>query len=91
METAENLIAYAKENGRICPMPMRWNEFYTRITEDQSSKPPQPLILAAWHETPALMKMIRLQEHIEFAAQTGRLDLAAEFLRSLPEDQWHHL
>jgi hypothetical protein len=49
------------------------------------------LILAAWHDTPAMLKMLRMAEHIEWAAQHGALEVVAKYLRSLPEDQWLHL
>ena len=37
-------------------------------------QPALPLILGAWHETPAVMKMTRLTEHIEWAEQYGVLE-----------------
>ena len=54
-------------------------------------EPAAPLILAAWHDMPPMLKMIRLAEHIEWAAQHGALEGIAKFLRGLPEDQWFHI
>ena len=54
-------------------------------------QPPLPLILGAWHDTPGMLKLLRLAEHIEWAAKHGGLDAVARFLRSLPEDEWFHL
>jgi hypothetical protein len=54
-------------------------------------QPALPLILGAWHETPAVMKMTRLTEHIEWADQHGVLKEVDTFLRSLPESEWAHL
>jgi len=54
-------------------------------------QPAPPLILAAWHDTPAMLKMLRLTEHIEWAAQHGALDSTARFLRELREEYWFHI
>jgi len=56
-----------------------------------SWKPPLPLILAAWHETPAMSKMFRLAEHIKWADNHGALPEVPVFLRNLREEDWHHL
>jgi hypothetical protein len=54
-------------------------------------EPPLPLILAAWHTTPALPKMVRLAEHIEWAAKHNAITEISAYLRSLPEKEWFHL
>ena len=48
--------------------------------------PPLPLILAVWRDTPAMLKMLRLTEHIEWAAQHDALDTVDSFLRKLREE-----
>ena len=53
-------------------------------------EPALPLILAAWHDSPAMLKVLRLREHIEWAEQHGALDAIHEFLAALPEEKWHH-
>ena len=53
--------------------------------------PGLPLILAAWAETPALPKMLRLREHIEWASAHGCLEQVGSFLSQLGEHEWHHL
>jgi hypothetical protein len=54
-------------------------------------QPALPLILAAWLDTPALLKMLRLAEHIQWAAQHGALELVGNFLRELREEDWFHI
>ena len=54
-------------------------------------EPALPLILAAWHDTPAMLKMVRLAEHLQWAAKHNALSEVADFLRGLREDEWHHL
>ena len=51
-------------------------------------QPAPPLILPAWHDTSAELKMLRLTEHIEWAAQQGALEVVARFLRGLREEDW---
>jgi hypothetical protein len=53
--------------------------------------PALPLILMAWHDTPALPKMQRLKEHIDWAEEHGVLDKVDKFLRSLSESVWAHV
>jgi hypothetical protein len=70
-ESVESLVAYCRENDRVCPLPPLWNRLWemlpgrSRIGVGWQSPP--PLILAAWHDTPAMLKMLRLAEHIECA------------------------
>lgn len=95
MNLLESLLAYCQDSSRVCPMPMRWNELY-KLLPNQKRKglgwePSLPLILAAWHDTPNIMKMLRLKEHIEWANTHGALEEVDAFLRGLPEDEWHHM
>ena len=75
-------------------MPDSWNQLWemlpNRAQIDGRWQPPLPLILSGWHDTPALSKMSRLAEHIEWAGQHGALEPIVRFLRELPEDDWFH-
>jgi hypothetical protein len=70
-ETTQSLIAYCRENGRVCPKPDVWNELWELLPERQQIdggwQPSLPLILASWAYTSNLEKMLRLAEHIEWA------------------------
>jgi hypothetical protein len=92
-EQLESLISYCKENARVCPMPMRWNELYDLLPYQRQTgvgwEPPLPLILAAWYE-PALQKTLRLKDHLRWAHDHGELNVVDEFLRNLPEEEWFH-
>jgi hypothetical protein len=94
-ESCQRLIAYCRQNARVCPMPQRWNALWemlpNRTRVGAGWQPPLPLILGAWDDTPGLLKMLRLAEHIEWAAQHGGLEPVARFLRALSEDEWFHL
>jgi hypothetical protein len=94
LQTQEDILALARRNQRVCPLPQQWNRLYELLPDKRRVgngwQPALPLILAAWDTTPAMMKMLRLQEHIEWATDHGALPQVARFLASLPEDQWLH-
>jgi hypothetical protein len=91
----DDLVRYCRENGRVCPMRHNGMRFgkccRNRARIGGGWEPAPPLILAAWHDTPALPKMQRLKEHIEWADQHGVLGDVDKVLRSLPETEWAHL
>ena len=93
-DTVETLIAYCREKNRVCPQPRLWHQMWEMLPDRRQVgsgwQPPLPLILAAWDTTPALSKMLRLAEHIEWAEKHNTLDAVSSFLRALPEDDWHH-
>ncbi len=89
------LLDFVRENGRVCPIPQRWNELWAMLPSrrrvENAWKPPMPLVLAVWWDTPALMKMARLEEHIRYAEAHGVLVDIDRYLRGLPEKEWAHL
>jgi len=95
MAILEEVLAEAQKNKRICPKPQKWQQLYEMLPNKQRKgagwEPPLPLILAAWWDTLALQKILRLREHIEWAAAHGCLAEIHAFLSELPEDQWHHI
>ncbi len=88
------LLKYAQANGRVCPLPLKWNELWESLPDrcrvGGGWLPALPLILAAW-DGPFLLKILRLREHIEYAEEHGSLVLVDHFLRSLPESEWAHV
>ncbi len=50
-----------------------------------------PSVLSAGHRTPSIERMARLQEHIQGAAEHGKLNDAEVFRRGFPAFAWHHL
>ena len=94
-ETAESLIAYSRENNRVCPQPTLWHQLWEMLPNPKQIgagwEPALPLILAAWDETPAISKMLRLADHIRWAETHDALEKIGTFLRSLREEDWHHV
>jgi len=95
MATLEDALAEANRNNRVCPQPSKWQQLYELLPARQRIgngwQPALPLILAAWWDTPDLLKIARLQEHLNWAAAHGALDAVYAFLCTLPESEWHHL
>jgi len=95
MVALEEVLAEVQKNGRVCPQPTLWQELYELLPDKRRQglgwEPALPLILAAWWDTPALAKMLRLREHIEWAASNGCLEQVHAFLDKLTESEWHHI
>lgn len=88
-----SLLKYVKSGGRVCPMPTYWNELWKMLPNRRQKssggwEPALPLILAAWWDTPALAKIVRLAEHINYAAENGVLDKIDKYLKDLRPNQW---
>jgi hypothetical protein len=90
-----DLLDYCKSNNKVCPQPMLWNQLWELLPDRKRDglgwKPSLPLILAAWWETTDEDKLQRLIEHIQWAHDHGGLEKVNQHLRSLSEDQWHHI
>ena len=95
MDTIEQVFSDAQLNNRVCPQPQKWQQLYDMLPNKKRKgagwEPPLPLILAAWWDTPAISKIMRLREHIEWADSQGCLEQITLFLGELPEDQWYHI
>jgi hypothetical protein len=87
------LREYCSSDGRVCPQPQSWNELWEslpgRERDGGSWRPPPPLILGAWWHTSSEEKRRRLWEHVEWADEHGALSEVDEFLRKLPQSEWH--
>lgn len=89
------VIVEARRNNRVCPKPARWQQLYDMLAGKKQSgagwEPPPPLVDAAWLGTPSIPKRMCLREHIEWAASHGSLEQVYTFMKSLPENEWHHM
>jgi hypothetical protein len=90
----EALLAYCRQNDRVCPKPKQWNVLYEMLPDKRRLtgwEPPLPLVSEAWYETPDEAKMERLEEHIRWGERHGCLDAIAIYMRNLREGEWHHV
>ena len=95
MVTLAEAIAEAQRNARVCPQPQQWNRLYQMLPNRRRRglgwEPALPLILAAWWDTPAVFKILRLREHLEWADEHECLQAVYDFMRNLPEVEWYHM
>ena len=88
----ETLLAYCQAEGRICPLPKHWNTLWKLIKRKTGKEYiSRPLILAAWYDTPGLLKELRFREHIQIAYENGAFDQVKAFVMNLEEGDWFHL
>jgi hypothetical protein len=63
MANISGILDEAKSKNRICPKPIKWQKLYEMLPNKKRKgngwEPPPPLILAAWHDTPEMQKMLR--------------------------------
>lgn len=95
MADVESILALCRQNGRVCPMPDRWNDMFKLLKVDGIDPFDRedllvPLILAAWHYSSDDSKAGRLEEHVRWADQHAILDRIAPYLSGLEEEQWYH-
>lgn len=94
MATLNDVLIEVEKNERVCPQPMKWNELWEMLPNKRRKgtgwEPSLPLILAAWWDTPILLKKLRLREHLEWASQHGCINTVYNFLINLNEDDWYH-
>jgi hypothetical protein len=88
----KDLLEYVKTDGRICPNPPEWNTLWKMLPDRKRVglgwEPPVPLILSAWWNSSHLEKILRLDQHIHYAADHGMLNEIDIYLRGLKPDQW---
>ncbi len=88
-----SLLEFVQAEGRICPLPPDWDTLYqmlpAKVRKGAGWEPSAPLILGGW-DSPPLFKMLRLKEHIEYAAANGLLSEIDAFLRGLAADHWYY-
>jgi hypothetical protein len=86
------LLAYVAAEGRVCPMPRRWDELWQMLPDRRQIggvwKPLPPLILAAWWYSTAEDKRERLASHLRYAADHGVLNEVEQYLRGLAPEDW---
>jgi len=89
-ETLEALFDHVEAQG-WCPMRAPgiglWEVLVARSRECVRAAR-APLILAAWHEAPLLMKRVRLLDQLEWAADMDSWMRWIGFLRALPVNEW---
>ena len=84
------LMAELRKDGRVCPLPTRWLEFYRvlQVAAGNRPLPAPPLTGSAWAATPTSAKRMCMREQAEWAVQNGCVGEAYRFLEQLPKGDW---
>lgn len=92
--TVTDAMDEARRNRRICPGQAAWLQLYEMLPGKRqvgpSWQPAPPVAAQAWDITPSISKRMCLRDQLEWADKYGCLDDVLAFLKSLPEDAWHH-
>ena len=90
------LLAFVQSEGRVCPQPISWADFWKRFAQLQrqagQSKPPdelKPLVLNGWW-LPDSDKQERFLMQLAYIHEHGRIAWASEYLRGLDSSDWHY-
>lgn len=89
--TINDAMVEVRRNNRVCPNPVRWLELYEMLPNRTESRPTPPLVGASWQATPSLSKRMCLREHLAWAETNESLPRVLDFLKQLPEEEWHHM
>lgn len=87
----DHILHYCSSRQRVCPNPMFWHAIFRMLPPDNTGEhPPNPLILAAWHDTPDWIKQERFHIHLHWAKDNGVLEPIIDYIMRMTEEQWHH-
>ncbi|HSI53278.1 MAG: hypothetical protein ACAH21_00705 [Ramlibacter sp.] len=93
--TLDDVMVEARRSNRICPTEDSWLALYAllpgKVQGEKGMQPTPPLKGAALKQTSSLARRMFLRDHIEWADTHGGLQAVYEFLKALPEEQWHHM
>ncbi len=89
--TINDAMVEVRRNNRVCPIPARWLQLFEMLPDRTASRPTPPLVGAPWQATPSLSKRMCLREHLAWAESHAALPQVLDFLKQLPEEEWHHM
>jgi hypothetical protein len=86
----DSLLDFVRSNGRICPQPWAWQRLFKLLPERTATDPAPPYVGDSWHDANDVHKVMRLVEHIQWAAEHGAFREVSNFLRTLPKKDWYY-
>lgn len=94
-DKAKALLEYCLINERVCPTRDYWNHLWVinakaKTFDSILNQNKSPLIDEKSSEQEKLQRSVRLRKYIEFADKNNLINEMDTFIRSIPEDKWHH-
>lgn len=94
-EKAQALLEYCLINHRVCPKRDFWNYLWvinakTKTFDSILNQNKLPVLDKNSTEKEKIQRSVRLRKYIEYADKNKLIDEMDKFLRSIPEDKWHH-
>ena len=86
------LSAEIRKEGRVCPLPTRWLEFY-RVLQDAAGAaalPPPPMTGSAWAANSATSKRNCFNAQVAWVVEHRCIAPAYAFLSGLPKSDWYY-
>ena len=94
-EKAQALLEYCLINDRVCPKRDFWNHLWVinakaKTFDSILNQNKLPILDKNSTEKEKIQRSVRLRKYIEYADKNKLIDEMDNFLRSIPEDKWHH-
>ena len=94
-EKAQALLEYCLINDRVCPKRDFWNHLWVinakaKTFDSLLNQNKLPVLDKNSTEKEKIQRSVRLRKYIEYADKNKLIDEMDKFLRSIPEDKWHH-
>jgi hypothetical protein len=80
------LLEYASADDRICPLPIKWHEFWQLIGAPREL---HPFVLSGWSFSTDRQKRARFRDQIKHATAAGNMDMVRTFVERLETQEWH--
>jgi len=91
----DKLVEETRRNNRVCPKAAKWAELDKILRgiapSGSAAFLPPPLAEREWKTTTPLAKRLMFRGVVDWAGKNGLVEPALQFVRALPEDQWHHM
>ena len=92
-EKAQALLEYCLINDRVCPERDFWNHLWVinaKTFDSLLNQNKLPVLDKNSTEKEKIQRSVRLRKYIEYADKNKLIDEMDKFIRSIPEDKWHH-
>ena len=94
-EKARALLEYCLLNDRVCPKRDYWNYLWVinakaKTFDSILNQCKLPLLDKKSKDSEKIQRSVRLRKYIEYADKNKLIDEMDSFIRSIPEEKWHH-